>query len=370
MSHATVAPAGAPIDLKKLRRVHLVGIGGMHMSAIASILLARGIEVRGSDIAPSRFTERLERAGATVFPFHASDNLGQADLVVTTVAAKDSNPELQAARARGIPVVIRAEMVAALMQDRTAVCVAGTHGKTTTSSLLAYALRQAGRSPTYLLGGDSVDLGDNAAPGTGPEIVVEADEYAEAFLQYEPDVAVITNVEVDHLDYYKTERRLVDAFGAFLARVKPAGTIVACTDSPRLRGLVGSPPAAHPITAQVQTYALDTPADWTARIEESGAVHRFTVFHGGRVFDSYTTPLAGKHNVANCLGAIGALHVLGVRRPNIAAAIAGFHGARRRFEHVGVRDGVTVIYDYAPQPTEIDQISPLTKISPSIARAT
>src|SRR5436305_10718310 len=142
-----------------------------------------------------------------------------------------------AERARGIPVAVRAEMVAALMQGRTAVCVAGTHGKTTTSSLLAFALRLAGRDPTYLLGGDAVDLGRNAAPGAGPEIVVEADEYAEAFLHYAPDLTVITNVEIDHLDYYGTEQRLLGAFARYLAQVKAGGTVIACGDSPRLRRL-------------------------------------------------------------------------------------------------------------------------------------
>jgi UDP-N-acetylmuramate--alanine ligase len=339
------------IDLARLRRVHLVGAGGMHMSAIGSILLARGIAVTGSDLAATSFTERLQREGAVIHQGHDAANLDDPDLVVTTVAAKETNPELQAARARGIPVAIRAEMVAALMQGKRAVCVAGTHGKTTTSSLLAYALRLAGRDPTYLLGGDAVDLGRNAAPGRGDEIVVEADEYAEAFLHYEPDLAIVTNVEIDHLDYYGTAERVVGAFAAFMARVRQGGLLVVCDDSPLLHGIVE---ANQPtIMARVERYALDHPADWNALIEQTGAATRFTVTRGGEPFGSFTTPLPGRHNVANCLGGIAALHALDLPVAAIQYAIASFHGARRRFESVGEAGGITLMDDYAHHPTEI-----------------
>lgn len=350
-----MAASEQPIDLSHLRRVHLVGIGGMHMSAIASILLSRGVTVTGSDIAPSRFTARLEQEGATVYEGHDAAHLGDPDLVVATVAAKETNPEILAARDRNIPLVIRAEMVAALMQGRTAVCVAGTHGKTTTSSLLAFALRAAGRDPTYLLGGDAVDLGRNAAPGDGPEIVVEADEYAEAFLHYQPDVAVVTNLEIDHLDYYHTEERLIAAFAAFMARVRPEGTLITGVDSERLRGLVekNGRTKRPQIGARVQTYALDREADWTARIERTGAEQTFSVSCAGSPFGAFTTPLAGRHNVSNCLGAIAALHALGVGLGGMQGAIAGFHGARRRFELVGDVNGVRVMDDYAHHPTEV-----------------
>ena len=341
--------AAAAIDLARVRRVHLVGIGGMHMSAIASILLARGVQVSGSDIAPSRYTERLEREGATVFVGHAAENIGEAELVVTTVAAKSENQELAAARARGIPILIRAEMAAALMQGRTAVCVAGTHGKTTTSSLLAYALVQAARDPGYLLGGDAVDLGHNAAPGTGAEIVVEADEYAEAFLHYAPDIAIVTNVEVDHLDYYGTAERIEAAFRRFIELVKAGGRVFVCADSPRLLAVLAT---ARP-AARVERYALDAAADWTARVEASGVEQRLTVLHGGTPFGVFTTPLAGRHMAANCLGAVAALDALGLSREQIGAALAGFHGARRRFELVAEAGGVTVMDDYAHHPTEI-----------------
>jgi UDP-N-acetylmuramate--alanine ligase len=341
---------GHGIDLHKVRRVHLIGIGGMHMSAIASILLSRGITVTGSDIAPSRFTERLQREGATVFDGHDANNLGQPDLVVATVAAGEGNPEIRAARARGIPLVIRAEMVAALMEGMRGVCVAGTHGKTTTSSLLAYALVRAGRMPSYLLGGDSVDLDRNAAPGTGPEIVVEADEYAEAFLHYHPSLAIVTNVEVDHLDYYKTEAGITRAFGQFLTQVQAGGDIFPCADSPRLMQILDE---RGPLAATVHTYALDAPAEWTARVLSTAPEHVFSVQRSGRDFGQFATSLAGRHNVANCLGAIAALDTLGLSGEEIRAAVAGFHGARRRFELTGEAAGVIVVDDYAHHPTEI-----------------
>jgi len=340
------------IDLQRLRRVHLVGIGGMHMSAIAGILLARGIAVSGSDIAPSPYTARLQREGATVYQGHDAANLGEADLVVATIAARESNPEIVAARQRGIPFAIRAEMVAALMEGHTTVCIAGTHGKTTTSSLLAYALTTAGRSPTYLLGGDSVDLGRNAAPGTGKEIVVEADEYAEAFLHYAPDLALITNVEVDHLDYYGTEARVVGAFCAFMQRVRPGGTIVACNDSPRLRALVQTRRCVVGEVA-IQSYAIDSDADWTARIDGVGDRQSFTVRRFGHPFGRFTSPLAGRHNTANCLGAIAVMAALGLSLAQMQRAIAECHGARRRFERVGEHGGILVMDDYAHHPTEI-----------------
>ena len=231
--------------------VHLVGIGGMHMSAIAQILLANGSRVSGSDQARTALTEKLRALGADVRYGHARENVGQVDLVVTTAAANAENLELVEAQRRGIPVISRAAMVARLMEGHTGVCVAGTHGKTTTSSMIAWMLTQAGRNPTFLLGGESVDLGTNAAPGAGDEIVVEADEYARAFLEYRPKIAVVTNVEADHLEYYGSVDAYEDAFRQFMQRVRPDGVIIACADSPRLAEL-----AAKGYPARVETYGL------------------------------------------------------------------------------------------------------------------
>ncbi|MBN9492571.1 UDP-N-acetylmuramate--L-alanine ligase, partial [bacterium] len=192
--------------------VHLVGIGGMHMSAIALLLRERGVEVTGSDLRRSALTAKVERAGGVVFEGHDAANLGNPELVVTTAAANDDNPEIAEARRRGIPVILRAEMVARLMEGKRVIAVAGSHGKTTTSSLIAFILREAGRRPMYLLGGESIDLDGHAAWGEGELCVVEADEYKRAFHEYAPAVAVITNVEPDHLDYYGTAEAYQEAF--------------------------------------------------------------------------------------------------------------------------------------------------------------
>src|SRR3990172_8629822 len=197
MQMAPARPDSPPIP----QRVHLVGIGGMHMSVIARILLARGHVVSGSDLRPSTLTEALNTLGARVYGGHHAANLGQADLGAPPPAAAADNPELVETRRRGLPLMKRADMVARLMEGRYAVAVAGTHGKTTTTGLIAYILERAGRQPTYLVGGELVDLGTNAASGEGPHIVVEADEFDAAFLSYTPTLAVLTNVEPDHLDY-------------------------------------------------------------------------------------------------------------------------------------------------------------------------
>lgn len=345
------APA---LDLARVRHAHLVGIGGMHMSAIAALLLARGVRVSGSDLQPSPYTRRLEALGATVAYSHAAEHIGGADLVIATVAVRPENPEIAAARARGIPVIVRAEAVAALMHGYRAICVAGTHGKTTTSALIAFALKHAGRDPAYLLGADVPDLGGNAAPGSGAEIVVEADEYAEAFLHYTPDIAVITNVDTDHLDYFRTDAAIDRAFAAFAARVRPGGRLICCADSPRLRAIARAVTPTLP--AQLELYALDAAdgaALWTARVESVAPEHTFSVLRGGVLYGRFTTPLAGRHNVANCLGAIAALDAARLAPEAIREAIARFRGARRRMETLGERDGVLVIDDYAHNPAKV-----------------
>ncbi len=216
-------------------RVHLVGVGGIHMSGIAQILRDRGHTVSGSDLQLTPLTRKLEGLGVTVYEGYARDNIDDADLVVYTSAAQSDNPELAAARERGVPTVKRAEMVAVLQQGKKVVAVAGAHGKTTTSSLIAWILHEAGLSPTIMLGGEMRNLRTNALPGDGPHFVVEADEYDRAFLNYHPHVAVVTNVEPDHLDIYGSFEELQAAYAQFLAQVDISGFIVACLDSPPLQ---------------------------------------------------------------------------------------------------------------------------------------
>lgn len=338
--------------------VHIVGIGGMAMSGIAQLLLAAGSRVSGSDQNRTTLTERLRALGAEVAYDHAAEHLRAVDLVVTTAAAKDDNPELREAARRGIPVISRAAMVARLMTGRVGVAVAGTHGKTTTSTMIAWVLRQAGRDPAYLLGGESVDLGANAAAGSGPEIVVEADEYARAFLEYTPQVAVVTNVEADHLEYYGSVEAYEDAFRTFLRRVPADGTLIVCADSPRLAALADEGASALIARYSVQPVGDAPPAPpptWLALDAGPGARggHELDVLRDGQPSTHLSLTVPGAHMAANALGALAAGATLGVEVSVIAAALATFRGARRRFEVVGEAAGVIVIDDFAHHPTEI-----------------
>ncbi|MCH8025667.1 MAG: UDP-N-acetylmuramate--L-alanine ligase [Chloroflexi bacterium] len=332
-------------------RVHLVGVGGIHLSGIARILAAWGHRVTGSDLRLSPLTDTLASMGVTVLEGHRAEHVGDAQLVVTTSAAKEDNPELAEARKRGIPVLKRAEFIAKLLERRYAICVAGAHGKTTTTGLIASMLVRAERSPTYLVGGEVRDLGTNAAPGDGEEIVVEADEFDRAFLEYRPDLAVVTNVEPDHLDIYGSFEALAEAYGQFMAQVKPDGLLIAGIDSPKLRELLDS----ASLQARVETYALDRPADWTVEdvstLAEGG--YAFTVRHGSELVGRFQISLPGRHNLSNALAGIAVGHARGLPVEAMQAALAAFAGTRRRFELVGEAAGVSVLDDYAHHPTEV-----------------
>jgi UDP-N-acetylmuramate--alanine ligase len=339
------------------KRVHLVGIGGVHMSAIAHILMTWGHQVSGSDLRLSPFTERLAEQGATVYEGHAAANVDDAELVVTTSAATRDNPELGEAQRRGIPVIKRAEMVARLMEGRYSIAVAGTHGKTTTSALISFLLAEAGLSPTFLVGGDIVNLGTNAAAGEGRHIVVEADEFDAAFLSYEPELAVVTNIEPDHLDFYGSFDELKAAFARFLRSVPPQGLVIACADNPTVCDLLGRG-AGEPVplqTTQVELYGLDTPVDWVVSHlgRLPGGEQEFLVGLHGRPYGEFHLSLPGRHNVSNALAAIAVGHHVGVPLRTMQKAVAAFRGAGRRFELVGEAAGVTVMDDYAHHPTEV-----------------
>jgi UDP-N-acetylmuramate--alanine ligase len=356
------------------KRVHLVGVGGMHMSAIARILLAWGHEVSGSDLRASSLTEAVAAMGALVaIGPHDAAHLGEAesvDLVVTTSASPADNPELEEARRRGIPVIKRAEMVARLMEGKTSICIAGSHGKSTTSGLVAYILQQAGRDPTYLIGAEVASLGTNAAPGSGPHVVVEADEYDRAFLSYRPSVAVVLNVEPDHLDYYKTWEALKEAFQGYVSNVVPRGTVVLCADNPGAIELKEHVPPG----ANLETYSLQhdlrirrsPSAGWFARLlrdegQSSASTQRpsqrFEVVRYGQHFGEFSTALAGVHNVSNALAAIVACSAVGLSAEQIQGPLASYRGVLRRFEQVGEVDGILVMDDYAHHPTEIETLA-------------
>ncbi|MBM4416453.1 MAG: UDP-N-acetylmuramate--L-alanine ligase [Chloroflexi bacterium] len=334
------------------QRVHLVGAGGMHMSAIGTILLARGHVVTGSDIVESEHTRRLQAAGGTIYLGHAAANVGRAELVVTTVAARDDNPELAAARERGVTVIVRAEMVRRLVAGRELLAVAGTHGKTTTTTLLALMTLHAGLDPLVLAGGDSPELDGNARDGAGRFAIVEADEYAAAFLQYEPQLALVTNIEVDHLDYYGSEQRLLEAFAAFAERVQPGGTLFVCADSPAAAALGETRRAAG---VRVERYGLDADAEWRAvqvRGNDRGGLECVVLLDGAEL-GRMSLRIPGRHNVANALGALAMAMRAGVDFHRAVQAAEEFGGVHRRFELVGEAGGVTVVDDYAHHPTEV-----------------
>ena len=346
------------------QRLHLVGAGGVHMSAIGQILRARGHEVTGSDLAASEYTERLVALGAQVFigP-HDGAHLGDAQLVVATAAAKADNPELVAAKAKGVPVMLRAEMVQKLISDRDVLALAGTHGKTTTTAMVSLMAIRAGLDPMMLLGGDSRDLGNvNVRDGAGRLAVLEADEYAGAFLEYTPRIALITNIEADHLDYYGTEERLRAAFKQFAERVKPEGTLIVCADSPAALALGEARRAAG---ARVERYSIETQLDKNKTIEwqatgirgnDKGGLDA-TIHLDGVELGRLSLSVAGRHNLSNALGALAVAMRAGVDFHRAVAAAAEFSGARRRFEVVGevARAGgaITIVDDYAHHPTEV-----------------
>jgi len=332
------------------RRVHLVGAGGVHMSAIGLLLRQRGIEVSGSDLRASDFTERLQSAGAEVSIGHRAENVGAAGLVVATAAASDDNPEIAEAHRRGIPVLLRAEMVARLMSGKRVIAVAGSHGKTTTSSLIAYILREAGRSPMYLLGGDSRDLGGHAAWGDDL-CVVEADEYRRAFLEYEPEVGIVTNVEPDHLDYYGTPEAYEDAFVDFARRIVVGGRLYWCVDDAGARRLAAR---AQDGVARLISYGTGETADWRAiRVTPGPQGTEFDLVHSGDLVGTLRSTLPGEHVVRNATVAAATCLDLDVPYADVARAVEMFHGAHRRFEQVGEANGVLVMDDYAHHPTEV-----------------
>ena len=337
-------------------RVHLVGVGGIHMSGIARILRARGHAVSGSDLHLSPLTSDLERIGVTVHEGHHSDNIDDAGLVVYTSAAHDDNPEIATARSRGIETIKRAEMVARLMTGKKVIAVAGTHGKTTTTALIAFMFHRAGLSPTIMIGGESIDLGANALPGEGDYFVVEADEYDRAFLNYHPYIAVVTNLEPDHLDIYGGFEELKATFRQFLSQVDSNGYVIACQDSPALQAIL--PPTVgddmHSNPVHVVSYGLSPESDFLARnIQQKGIdTSTFVVEFRKQVWGVIETQLPGVHNVLNSLGAVAVGHAIGLDREAISSAVAEFRGVRRRFEFVG-EASIRVMDDYAHHPTDI-----------------
>ncbi|NKX54941.1 UDP-N-acetylmuramate--L-alanine ligase [Arthrobacter mobilis] len=340
------------LRLEDLGRVHFIGLGGAGMSAVARILLARGVPVSGSDAKDSKVLEQLRGLGAVVHVGHDAANVAGADTVVVSTAIRPGNPELQAAAAAGLAIVHRSVALAASMGTQELVAVAGTHGKTTTSSMTAVMLRHAGLDPSFAIGGDVAALGVNAACGAGRWFVAEADESDGSFLNYRPRIAVVTNVEADHLDHYGTAEAVHEAFGRFAALLPADGVLVACVDDPGARALAGRVAAAAG-GPRVVGYGYGPEAD--VRITGGGFSATSSTstlgYPGGEQLLRLQVP--GEHNVRNAAAAFAAALSLGLDAAAAAAGLAEFTGAARRFEAKGQGRGVRVFDDYAHHPTEV-----------------
>lgn len=323
-------------------RVHLVGIGGAGMSAIAKVLLERGVEVSGSDLKASRQLDALRALGATVAVGHDARHIEGAATVVVSAAIAPSNPEVERARTDGIALMTRGEALAALIEDQRAIVVAGTHGKTTTTSMIVSILTTAGWDPTYLVGGGLNDSGTNAHWGSGDVAVVESDESDASFLLLHPYVAVITNVELDHVDRWGDLAELRAAFRQFLDGTDPQGAIIVPAEDP----LASEDLPARSITfgtqGAISARAVDLGADQTSFTLESDEGEALCTLH-----------IPGVHNVANALAAAAGCRALGVSAADIAAGLDRFSGVKRRFDVQGSAGGITVVDDYAHHPTEI-----------------
>jgi UDP-N-acetylmuramate--alanine ligase len=340
--------------LGNTRRIHFVGIGGIGMSGIAELLANLGYTVTGSDVKRSEITERLSsRFGILVHEGHAASQVGDADVVVITSAAKPTNPEIREAQRHKIPVIARAEMLAALMRLRFSIAVAGAHGKTTTTSMISLVLERAGLDPTAVIGGRLSAFGSNARLGRGEYIVVEADESDRSFLMLWPAIAVITNVDHEHIESYGSFADLQQAFAEFANKVPFYGGVIACADDEQLA------PVLAKVKRRLVTYGLENAdADVVGTDVQLGAFGGRCVVHRHRESGMFRLgelrlPVPGRHNLLNALGAVAVAEQLGVEFPRVVSALEEFQGAQRRFQRHGEYDGVLVIDDYGHHPTEI-----------------
>jgi len=340
-----------------IRQIHLIGIGGSGLSAIARVLLERGDRVSGSDRQASKATQALEAAGAQVMIGHRAENVRGANLIVRSSAVTDDNPEVQAAIAAGIPVMKRAGFLAELTRDQRVIAIAGTHGKTTTTGMVAWLLSRLEQDPSYIVGGDVINLGTNAHAGGGAYFIIEGDEYDRMFLGLSPEIAVVTNIEHDHPDCYPTLADFYQAFQQFANRLVSGGRLLGCVDDPGASRLLREQAAGG---QQVSGYGLATtgkgigadyyPVDLAAN-ERGG--YDFILHWRGEPLGKVSSQVPGVHNVLNALGALAVVHQLHLDLTQAVQALADFRGTSRRFEIKGEVQGVLIIDDYAHHPTEI-----------------
>jgi len=336
--------------LKPGMHVHLVGIGGIGLSAIARVLHGWGYLVSGSDQQESAMTRALQEEGIRVSIGHRADYIAGAELLIVSSAIPESNVEIVAARRRGLTVAKREQLLAELTAGKTTIAVAGAHGKTTTSAMIAWIFSQAGLEPTFIVGGVLQNMGTNARSGRGPHFVIEADEYDRTFLGLHPDLAVITILEHDHPDCYPTFDDMRAAFGAFAAQVRPQGALIVCGDDAQALQVAERQAARG---RRVVTYGVGEQWDWHARGVQLGNSAALEVWRGQRLAGTCALQMPGLHNVLNALAALAVSAEAGIEFSVAAAALTRFRGTARRFEIKGHKAGITVVDDYAHHPTEI-----------------
>ena len=336
--------------LGRIRKVHMVGIGGIGMSSIAEVLLNRGYTVTGSDLKTSDVTERLEEHGATVYEGHAAEQVGEADVVVYSSAIDPTeNVETREAERRRISLIPRAEMLGELIRMKFGVGIAGTHGKTTTTSMAGLVVTEGGFDPTVIVGGKVTAFGSNAVTGEGDVIVIEADEYDRTFLRLTPSLAVITSIEEDHLDIYDDLADIQKAFTEYANSVPFFGAAILCLDDPNVQAIVGD------IERRVITYGTTRQAEVRAQnIRREGMTTRFDVTLRGEPLGTVELQVPGMHNVRNALAAVAVGQELEIEFDRVREGVENFTGVRRRFEKKAEIGGITVLDDYAHHPTEIE----------------
>ena len=338
------------IDLSQYKKIHCIGIGGIGLSAIAEILLSRGYEVSGSDMKESAETVRLASKGARVFIGHRAENVEQADLLVFSAAVGHDNPEMKRAEERGIPILSRAQMLGLLMQEyENSIAVSGTHGKTTTTSMVSLILERAKLEPTILVGGNLTEIGGNVKVGHSRYFITEACEYMDSFLSLKPKIEIILNIDSDHLDYFKDIDHIVSSFDKFAHLVPGSGTIIAYDANPFVNQVIRD-------LDNVVTFGLSENCDYYAaniKFNEDG-MPSFDVCHDGKLLSRVQLAVPGEHNILNALAAFTCACVLGVEPVLTKETLESYHGTQRRFDLVGTTArGVKIVDDYAHHPTEI-----------------
>jgi len=337
------------LPTNKFEWIHFVGVGGAGMSGIAKVLLDLGYKVSGSDLNVTDTTKRLEQNGALVYSGHMADNVQEdVDTVVVSSAIPEKNEEVEKAKRLKIPVIQRAEMLARLMERQKAICIAGAHGKTTTTSMIALVLEKNNFDPTVVVGGELNDIGGNAKLGRGEYLVAEADESDGSFLKLKPWSTVVTNIEDDHLDHYGSLENIIKAFKEFVTLGSPEGFSILCVDNPFVREMVDHVPG------KLITYGLSQKADYTAKnVTYHGLTTRANIYFGEKLLGELELNVPGKHNISNALAAIVLGRELGIDFNKIKKCLAGFIGVQRRFQLIGKVNNIQVVDDYAHHPTEI-----------------